>query len=500
MEVAKLTNKLELTKLFPVLLDLKTNDNKVASEIIGLHSGNLGDIIYSLPTAYALRINHYVINVCQDPNFEARVLTIDSALALAPLLLGQGTINQVTVINSQVPWEYADPKQIGVDHVLDSFRRLPNAEGIHLLYRHALINNAEISPNLPWIHLKGSAPKLSINISKPYVVVGLTGRYRRHGDDYYEQLLQDIPPENLVFIGTEGELYRKRVVPGQYVKARDHIELAWIIRQSALFIGNPSFPYALAEAMKVPRFVELPEGTNVAPLDPTGLPLDAYSMSELRSRMFSALQMDLPETTKMVRQLSQYQEWEDELVSLLLSSTSGPSTDGKHSAGFYGELISLLSQIRAENKGSEDLETSAPTTNISTHEFHTDLAASKQIKLTKFLRTEEIRKKLLTAITSILKDRSVSERQKDDLIRASQRLELTARESEDKLYRFTQTVADIFCIKDRKNLDPNSMIESLKEHKTKSDLFERVTRSISWRITAPLRAAKYRIKSCFRNS
>lgn len=498
-----LNSKLKLTKLFPVLLDLHTDSDSTATEIVGLHSGNLGDIIYSLPTAFALGVNHYIINICQDPNFAARVLTVESALALAPLLLGQGTINRVTVINSQVPWEYADPQQIAVNYVLDSFRRLPNADSIHLLYRHALVYKAEVTGNLPWIQLKQPAPKLPFDSNEPYIVVGLTGRYRRHGDDYYEQLLQDVPPENLIFIGTESELYRKRVVPGQYIKARDHIELAWIIRQSALFIGNPSFPYALAEAMKVPRFVELPEGSNVAPLDPSGIPLDAYSLMELRNRIFKLIHKTPPEFTKMRHSLTQYEEWKDGLTKLLHSFFAEQGADQLDLPSSYRDLLALLMQIHTQknnkqsscNKQSVDRENSQVAIELAPTEFK---KTQPEVEQTELYETDELRKKLLAKITTLLIDRFATEKQRDELVKINQELDSVAKENKDKLQNLLAEISNIFSIDTRPKAEPDSILKALKELKDKSDLFEQVTNSVSWRVTAPLRATKYKMRTWFK--
>ncbi len=42
----------------------------------------------------------------------------------------------------------------------------------------------------------------------------------------------------------------------EFFDSKDFLELASIIKNSRLFIGNLSFGYALAEAIKVPRLLE----------------------------------------------------------------------------------------------------------------------------------------------------------------------------------------------------------------------------------------------------
>jgi ADP-heptose:LPS heptosyltransferase len=51
-----------------------------------------------------------------------------------------------------------------------------------------------------------------------------------------------------------------------YAECSDFLQLARVVKSARLFIGNQSFPYALAEALKVPRILE------VCPLYPVVTP------------------------------------------------------------------------------------------------------------------------------------------------------------------------------------------------------------------------------------
>jgi hypothetical protein len=295
---------MKLFHLFPPLLDLRRDGDNTNRHITALHSGNLGDIIYSLPTAFALRATHFVLNVCTDPTFGNRALTADGATKLAPLLLRQGSIDRVSVIQSNVPWEFAPPRAIGVDYVLDAFRCDWTDNTLHLIHRHALPFGIRVRGDRNWI---ASEPlregDLPSDIEQRYLVVALTRRYRCWDDDAYITLLRDIPPEHVVYIGIEQDLTHKVNVPGLYLRVVDFEQLARILSGAALFIGNPSFPYSLAEALKVPRMVELPKGINVAPLDSSGLALHMYSFEFLRARIFEALALVSTDATKLKQQL-----------------------------------------------------------------------------------------------------------------------------------------------------------------------------------------------------
>jgi hypothetical protein len=280
-----------LLDLFPPILDLASEGPAVQGATRALHSGNIGDVVYSLPTAFCLGATHYVLNVCADPAFGGRVMTREAALKLAPLLLDQGTIRRVSVIQSQVPLEYAEPARIGVEYVLDSFRANPVEPRYHLVHKHAFPFGVRVDGAARWLASEPPrADDLPPSIRAPYIVVGLTCRYRRWGDDYYASLLRDVPPDRIIVVGVETDLVHKPNLSGAFLKPADFQQLARILSGSALFIGNPSFPYALAEALKVPRMVELADGINVAPLDPTGLALHLFSENSLRERIFGAIE------------------------------------------------------------------------------------------------------------------------------------------------------------------------------------------------------------------
>jgi hypothetical protein len=64
---------------------------------------------------------------------------------------------------------------------------------------------------------------------------------------------------HLVFVGVKTEYEAMlKVIPGlQWKQVADFLELAEIIAGCKLFIGNQSFPYALAESLKVKRLLEV---------------------------------------------------------------------------------------------------------------------------------------------------------------------------------------------------------------------------------------------------
>ena len=64
--------------------------------------------------------------------------------------------------------------------------------------------------------------------------------------------------KKIVFVGLEDEFkdLNKTVRNLEHHDSKDFLELASIIKNSKVFIGNLSFGYAIAEALKVPRLLE----------------------------------------------------------------------------------------------------------------------------------------------------------------------------------------------------------------------------------------------------
>jgi hypothetical protein len=282
---------MSILKAIPRIAEFSATDGiESGSWRSGLHSGNIGDIIYSLPTCRMLHINHMILNLCVDPGFGGRVLIERTALALAPLLLAQKFIRRVTIIKSNVPWEFASPADLGVDYILDSWRASYTNNRLHLLYAHAVPFNLTVDGSQPWITIDQEVGEPRVK-QEPYLVVGLTSRYRRFDHAYYERLFRNVPADRVFFVGIENDQIERRNIGGTAFQASNFVDLAKLIANAALFIGNPSFPYALAEALKVNRFVEAPEVNNVYPLDGSGSLLHMCEPDYVRAKIFEALQL-----------------------------------------------------------------------------------------------------------------------------------------------------------------------------------------------------------------
>jgi len=199
------------------------------SAINFLHSGHLGDIIYSLPLIKEVSKNHkcnlYVRPYKKIrgyyPKHPSGKFFLDDRVVkmLLPLLMEQKFINKAEIYNNE---------KIEVN--LDLFREIP-------------MNLQYYSPRW-FFHLTG----LQINLDTPYldvephqkiknkIVILRTFRARNHFINY--KFLNDY--KNLLFVGMEDEYkdLRKQVSNLEFYNCKNFLEMAQIIKSSKFFIGS----------------------------------------------------------------------------------------------------------------------------------------------------------------------------------------------------------------------------------------------------------------------
>ena len=232
------------------------------SSISFLHYGHLGDIINSLPVIKEISNNktcnlylqknkpipEHVLS--KDHPFGSVYLTENSISKMIPLLKNQEYLNKVEIFENQK-----------VDIDLNFFRELPI--------------NFNIDSVRWYSHLTGCHPDLSknyIEVKKhqnfnDYIVIMRSLRRQNKYIDY--SFLSSY--KNLVFVGLKNEFndLKKSINNLEFYDSKDFLELAMIIKSAKLFIGNLSFGYALAEAIKVPRLLE--SGPNFPLVYPNGI-------------------------------------------------------------------------------------------------------------------------------------------------------------------------------------------------------------------------------------
>ena len=214
------------------------------------HSGNAGDVIYALPSMYALGKNKKIhvhlnanMNVVHDKGVYhplGNVMLNEKTIRmLEPLLRYQAAISSCNRYDGGM-----------VDVDLDLFRSFPLFRGQGNLarwYFYIFAIHADLSK--PWL----SAPYDDQYAQK--IVIARSHRYRNPGIDF--GFLSNYGP--LLFVGLPEEYEdMKKMIPSlQYQPVSDFLELATIIHSCRLFIGNQSFPFSIAEALKIKRILEV---------------------------------------------------------------------------------------------------------------------------------------------------------------------------------------------------------------------------------------------------
>lgn len=251
---AKALAKLEQPNLYPAI---------TVDGVHFKHFGLLGDIIYAIPAMKALTDDrkihlHLLINQkslytkTMKHSNKDKILTEKNVEMLTPLLLSQPGFASCDVLTDQP-----------IDYDLDEFRKYPfdfNTNHICRWYFHMYGISADLGK--PWLTVK---PNESF---RDEIIIARSFRYRAPGISY--NFLQKYP--YITFVGTKEEYDDlKKAIPNlKYKQVSDFLELAQVIAGCKFFIGNQSFPFALAEALKVKRALELcfecpnviPEGEN----------------------------------------------------------------------------------------------------------------------------------------------------------------------------------------------------------------------------------------------
>lgn len=203
------------------------------------HSGDLGDIIYSLPAVRYLGGGTLLLGPCRSgAQFQTREpMTPERAAILIPLLKEQPYIIDARFASSPD----------GVDVDLNEFRRgvwKDNHENlcyIHLKTFAVPFTEADRS----WIQVRHPLP-----FADRPVVIARSGRY--HSDFDWKRMLS-MYEGKIVFLGTDTEHssfcdeFKTDVL---FFRTKTLLEVARAIAGAKLFIGNQSSPYAIAEGMK----------------------------------------------------------------------------------------------------------------------------------------------------------------------------------------------------------------------------------------------------------
>ena len=231
---------------------------KQKKQVAFKHAGNAGDIIYCLPALKVLaegRPSILYLQLDQPATYSEGShplgnVTLNAAMAnaLLPLLRAQPYLQVVEIYHGQP-----------IDYDLDLFRNLLIDFGRgHIARWYYLAFGITADLSNPWLHIPLSESQGNT------IVLARSNRYRNENLDFH--FLNEIGKIRFVGLKAEYEDMRRILPRLEYVACADFLQLARVIRSARFFIGNQSFPYSVAEAMKVPRILEVcPRCPNVIP-------------------------------------------------------------------------------------------------------------------------------------------------------------------------------------------------------------------------------------------
>jgi hypothetical protein len=214
------------------------------------HSGNSGDIIYSLPFVKGIANGNgvdFFLHLDQPANYDRAI-----AHPLGNVMLNQRMMNMLKPLFDAQPWiskcgPYTDQH---IDINLDEVRNAAIPfDKVCLPRWYFLVFGIHFDLSEPWLE---ALPDTS---TKDCILLARSSRYHGYKVDY--SILKKYP--KIHFIGIEEEYNEmKLMLPHlEYRPVRDFLEMASLIAGAKLFIGNQSFPFSLAEALKVNRLLEV---------------------------------------------------------------------------------------------------------------------------------------------------------------------------------------------------------------------------------------------------
>lgn len=230
------------------------------------HSGSLGDIVYSIPSIHSILKQKEPLG---KANLYLRPDIKDTIPAWAgvrpPLRVSRAEIEKLLpLLEGQGLGEVAIYKNHHIDIDLDEFRRGSDLSRGDICLYYSRIFGCNPCLDQSWLSVRPS------KVFRGCVLVNRTLRYLNPGINY--RLLGS--KSNVVFVGYPEEYVTFcKVCPGlPHVQATNARQLASWIAGARGFIGNQSFCFSLAEALKVPRLLEVyPSCPNVVIHGPNGL-------------------------------------------------------------------------------------------------------------------------------------------------------------------------------------------------------------------------------------
>jgi hypothetical protein len=246
----KRKEKAYITSLLNTNLKTKLRSSLYDDKVTFSHIGLLGDIIYSIPCMLAMakgkKIELY-LDLSKKSMYpkefkhynQDKILTENSIAFIKALLLTIPGFVKCQVLTDEK-----------IDYDLNEFRKYPFDFRMGNISRwYFLTFGVTYNLSKPWLVAE---PDIAY---KDEIIIARSFRYRAPTIDY--SFLSKI--KNISFVGLDDEFEDlKKSIPNlKRIIVSDGLQLAKIIAGCYCFIGNQSFPFSLAEALKIKRVLEV---------------------------------------------------------------------------------------------------------------------------------------------------------------------------------------------------------------------------------------------------
>ena len=214
------------------------------------HIGLIGDIIYSIPCMLALagekKIELY-LDITQESMYpkgfkhynENKILTEKSVAFIKPLILSNPAFTACNIFTNQP-----------IDYDLNEFRRYPFDYRMgHICRWYFLAFGVNYNLGKPWLQVDADTKY------KDEIIIARSFRYRAPVISY--AFLKTLSNISFIGLADEYEDMKKNIPQLKHIVVQDALQLARTIAGCKFFIGNQSFPFSVAEALKVKRVLEV---------------------------------------------------------------------------------------------------------------------------------------------------------------------------------------------------------------------------------------------------
>lgn len=234
-------------------------------QILFKHSGNIGDLVYSLPSIRAAA-EFYDIDAHLRINVGAPMVLYHGAThPNGGVMVSDSMFNMtIPLIEKAAPYIKSvaryNPKEVGEVVDLDEFRNMPiNFAMGNITTWYADVIGVYPDLNTPWLYVDPADVAMvsaKLNELQPgfTTVAARSSRYRNPHISF-----SGIDSSKTVVIGhhTEWNIDMQKDLPNaKFFQVENFYQMACIIAASKLFIGNQSMPFSIAEGLKHTRLLE----------------------------------------------------------------------------------------------------------------------------------------------------------------------------------------------------------------------------------------------------